>query len=147
MTQGDFVRIDNRLQIENRLEYVRRRLCDWNYDQAAVIRVERYVPHASDAQVALLHIWFRKMAEFFNKKLTEKLTEEKMKTLMKHKFLSSTELVGSTECYKVKSIKDLDVGEMQFFMDEVYNYATEYRCRLPIPEHSEYKKLRDKQNE
>lgn len=146
MTQGDFVRVDGKANIEQRLEFIRRRLYEWDYETPAVIRLEKYVSHSSDNQMRLVHVWFRKMTQFFNRKLAQKLTEEMMKDLMKHMFLSSTVIVGKTECYKVKSLKDLDMGEMQYFMDQVYNYATEYRCRLPIPEHSEYKQLRDVQN-
>ncbi|MGB2259716.1 MAG: hypothetical protein ACPH4D_01500 [Porticoccaceae bacterium] len=143
MTLGDTVVVHDKTQIEKILPYLVQRLEEWSYGKPCAIKLMPYIDKPTDNQMALVHVWFRDMAKYYSQKVP--VTEKKMKLLMKHKFLGVKESVGRTEMEFVRSLNDLDKGEMQYFMDQVYDWALEHGCSLKIPHDSEYMKLREAQ--
>ena len=71
------------------------------------------------------------------------------KIFLKNKFLGVANYSFRDTSFKgqVKSITKLSKGEMCFFMDQIYNLASEKNIHLPIPDDSEYLALKSKQDE
>jgi hypothetical protein len=108
------------------------------------------------SQNALVHVWFAEIAKAMKLKgftyvqdnQTLYLSEDDVKLMMKHKFLGVKDIVRGNLVIKDQLVQtsSLDKGEMTHFMDQVYHWAMEKRIYLPIPEHSAYKRNKDKQN-
>ena len=88
------------------------------------------------------------MSTQFVKKQPE-ATEEGCKWMMKHKFgPRKTIKVGSTVVKdQLVSLRDLDTGEMCYFLDQVLHWASERDLYLPMPKDNEYTELKRKQDE
>ena len=76
-------------------------------------------------------------------------TPEGCKWMMKHKFgPRKTIKVGSTVVKdQLVSLRDLDTGEMCYFLDQVLHWASERDLYLPMPKDNEYTELKRKQDE
>jgi hypothetical protein len=72
------------------------------------------------------------------------LTEEKMKTLVKYKFLGTSDLVVGKTIIKdqVRDSSSLDTGEMLEFMDKIQNWCLDLGVQLTCPEDSEFMTLK-----
>jgi hypothetical protein len=147
MTQGDYYLIKSLGELEKRLPAIIDRLGAWDYSTPCAVRLERFQGKATTSQIALAHIWFRAMSTQFIKKQPE-ATEEGCKWMMKHKFgPRKTIKVGSTEVKdQLVSLRDLDTGEMCYFLDQVLHWASERDLYLPMPKDNEYTTLKRQQN-
>jgi len=68
--------------------------------------------------------------------------------MMKSKFLGTQDIkVGQTELLnQVRSSSKLTKGEMVYFMDQVYEWASERDVFLSLPQYNEYTELKRKQD-
>jgi len=117
----------------------------WDFTHPLVLKPSKYTNPRSLSQNALLHVWFGTMAEHFSKKVDT--NAEQMKALMKYKFLGTEDVVvGKTIIEgQLRQTSRLTKGEMTQFMDQIHEWAADHGVNLPIPQDSEYMKLREYQ--
>lgn len=146
MSQGDFVQINNRSEIEKRLPFLLKRIEGWDYSSPLVLKMEPYKDPRSLSQNALLHVWCGQMSDHFIKKIPS-ATKDNMKMMMKQRFLGTYDInIGKTSIEgQVRSTTGLKKGEMVNFMDQVYHWARDNGVLLTVPEDSEYQRLKAKQ--
>ena len=147
MSQGDFVQINNKSEVERKLPFMLKRLEQWDYSTPLCIKFEPYADPRSLNQNALFHIWCKQMSEAFTSKVPD-VTPEGIKWMMKHKFLETQNIkVGQTVIKgQIQSTTKLKKGEMCFFMDQVYAWADEKGVILSLPQYNEYTELKRKQD-
>tara|TARA_R110000803_G_scaffold49613_3_gene103221 strand:+ start:2070 stop:2525 length:456 start_codon:yes stop_codon:yes gene_type:complete len=147
ITQGDYYLIKSLGDFEKRMPAIVDRLGNWDYSTPCTIKLEKFQGKKTLNQLALVHMWFRAMSITFIKKQPD-ATPEGCKWMMKHKFGPRKNIkVGSTEVKdQLVSLRDLDKGEMCYFMDQVLHWATERDLYLPMPDGNEYTTLKREQN-
>jgi len=147
MSQGDFVQINRKSEIEKRLPFLLKRIEGWDYSSPLVLKLEQYQNPRSLSQNALFHIWCREMAAIFSSKVPD-ASEDGMKFMMKSKFLGTHTIKIGKQTY-ADQIMPLpkNRGEMCYFMDQVYNWAAQKSVMLSLPQYSEYSALKRKQEE
>jgi len=102
----------------------------------------------SVSQNNLFWMWMTEMANYFASKGVENSTKDQMHDLMCHKFLGNiTVTVGKTEITRLKSLRDLDKGDMLHFMRQIDEWSADHGVLLTHPEDSEYQRLTEVQNE
>lgn len=95
------------------------------------------------------HMW----CDEFAKAQTERgktLDAKTAKLWFKHLFLGYEDIqMGSKRITgQLRSTKDLSMGEYYWFMERVWEYAaSDWQIFLTIPHDSQYRKLKDKQND
>lgn len=146
MTEGAFVKFNNKQEVEKRAKYLIDNMMDWDFSQPLAVKLEPYQNPRSLNQNALLHIWCREIAKGMEKKgfkVTEGDALEAWKLWLKRRFIgtdnfqiSKTEIKG-----QVKRSSDLNKGDMVHFMDQCYHWAREQGINLTIPKESEYAEL------
>lgn len=101
------------------------------------------------SQNSLFHLWMSTLSKSLIDKGRSDATPEFCKDLMKHTFLGykRVERVNAVTGEKqtidsLKHTSKTDVGEMTYFMDQVYAWCADKGIFLEIPEDSEYNKLR-----
>lgn len=141
--QGDYWIIRQGQDIDRVLSNVREWASGWDFSHPLVIQPRKYTNSRSLSQNALLHKWFQEMADYFSSRGAE-IDAEKAKSLMKLKFLGTEDIVINKTVIEgqLKQTSKLDKGEMQLFMDLVYNWAVDHGVTLSMPEDSEYMRLR-----
>jgi hypothetical protein len=94
------------------------------------------------SQNGLFHDWCGQAATRFGQ------SDEKMKILLKHKFLGYEDIkIGNTEIKpQLRHTSELDPGEMNHFMTQVEEWCSSNNCLLTIPADSQYMKLREAQS-
>lgn len=147
MSQGDFVQINNKSEIEKRLPFLLKRIEGWDYSSPLVLKMEKYQDPRSLSQNDLFHSWCGQMSEHFIKKIPT-ATKDNLKMMMKQRFLGTYDIqIGKTSIEgQVKSTASLRKGEMVNFMDQVYHWAVDNKVLLTVPEDSEYQRLKAKQD-
>lgn len=159
-----FVKVESKLKIDERLSTIKNILLAWDYDKPCKLEIKKYVDARSLSQNALMHMWFNQIynrftamgimvpiTEFHGDEIVivgeEPITVEDVKLMMKHKFLGVKDVVRGKLVIKdqLVSTSSLDTGEMTFFLDQVYDWAMDQSIYLPIPEHSVYKKYKERQ--
>jgi len=102
----------------------------------------------SVSQNNLFWMWMTEMANYFASKGVENSTKDQMHDLMCHKFLGHiTVTVGKTEITRLKSLRDLDKGDMLHFMRQIDEWSADHGLLLTHPEDSEYQRLTEEQNQ
>ena len=102
----------------------------------------------SVSQNNLFWMWTTEMANYFASKGVENSTKDQMHDLMCHKFLGNiTVTVGKTEITRLKSLRDLDKGDMLHFMRQIDEWSADHGVLLTHPEDSEYQRLTEVQNQ
>lgn len=146
MSQGEFVKISNVHEIEQRLPFIVKKIKEWDYSSPLCIKYSVYSEPRTVSQNKLFHLWCKQLSAAFIKKAPNS-TPENMKMILKFKFLGVEDLVIGKTIIKnqVKHSSDLDKGEMCFFLDQIYHWAVDLGVFLLIPEQSEYAKLKQKQ--
>lgn len=152
MTQGEYILFRNKQELEQRQKYLMEKLSDWDFNVPLAVKLLPYDPEnpRSISQNALFHKWCREIVKGMQKKgfsVTEGDPAEAWKMWLKKRFLgcddyriSKTQIQG-----QVKRTSNLSKGDMCFFMDQCYHWATEQGIRLTIPAESEYAELKTKQ--
>lgn len=141
---AEFWLIKSKDQVDERLKFLCQwLLTEWDWDSAVQLDVKRFIPRRSLSQNALFHVWCREMADHFSSKGAD-VTENKMKDLLKYKFLGTEDRVINTTVIpgQIRETSSLDKGEMMSFMDEVQSWALDHGVKLTCPIDSEYMKLR-----
>ena len=152
MSQGAFVRFNNRFEVEKRSKYLIDNMMDWDFTRPLVVKLEPYQDPRSLSQNALSHIWYREIAREMEKKghtVEHDKPELVWKIWLKKRFLGTdTYQIGKHEISEqVKSSSDLKKGEMAHYLDQVYHWAMDLGIKLSIPlecEYAEIKKLQEK---
>ena len=102
----------------------------------------------SISQNNLFWMWMTEMAEHFASKGVENSTKDQMHDLMCHKFLGNiTVTVGKTQITRLKSLRDLDKGDMLHFLRQIDEWSADHGLLLTHPEDSEYQRLIEEQNQ
>jgi hypothetical protein len=102
----------------------------------------------SVSQNNLFWMWMTEMANYFASRGVENSTKDQMHDLMCHKFLGNiTVTVGKTEITRLKSLRDLDKGDMLHFMRQIDEWSADHGVLLTHPEDSEYQRLTEVQNQ
>ena len=146
-----FVKVESKLKIDERLSTIKNILLAWDYDKPCKLEVKQYVDARSLSQNALMHMWFNQIYNRFSAMGImvgdEPITAEDVKLMMKHKFLGVKDVVRGKLVIKdqLVSTSSLNSGEMTYFLDQVYDWAMDKGIYLPIPEHRIYKKYRERQ--
>ena len=133
MSQGDFVKINDKSEVEKRLPFLLNRIESWDYSKPLCIKFEAYQNSRSLSQDAMAHVWYRQISEEMAKKghvVTHDKPEEVWKLWLKKRF---------------KSTKNLNKGEMAYFLDQVYHWASKQGVMLSVPHESEYAALQNQQ--
>lgn len=94
------------------------------------------------------HMWCAEFAKAQTAK-GKTLDRETAKLWFKHKFLGYEDVSMGTMKIKdqLRSTADLSMGEYYWFMEQVWEYAAqEFEIFLTIPNESQFKKNREKQN-
>ena len=146
MSQGDHVRINNRHEVETKLPFIMKRVDSWDYSIPLIIKFEKYEDPRTTGQLALFHIWCEELSQEFIAKVPD-ATKDGVKWMMKSMFLGKETIqVGkSTFPDQVKPLP-AKKGEMCYFMDQVYQWATEKNIYLSLPQPNEYTQLKRKQD-
>ena len=147
MSQGDNNKINNLAHAEKQIPYIIKRIKEWDYSAPLCFKLTPYKNPRTTSQNALFHAWCGQMSDHFIAKVPT-ATRENMKLMMKCQFLGTETIkIGKiTEIRnQVRKTRDLDVGEMVYFMDEVYHWGIDNGVLLSIPRESEYQKLKTKQ--
>lgn len=145
---AEFWMISNPKQITERLVFFENWLRDnWDWSYPVQFKVSRYQQKRSLSQNSLFHVWCREMSEHFLSKGAD-INEEKMKELLKYKFLGTEDrVIGKTIIpAQVRETSGLGRGEMMNFMDEVQSWALDHGVKLTCPIDSEYMKLKGEAN-
>lgn len=93
------------------------------------------------------HMWCEKFAQGLTA-LGRPATKPEVKLWMKHKFLGLCDVTYGDKVIRdqLRETSDLDSGEFYIFMERMWEYAaTDFGIFLPIPEDSEYKKIKAQQ--
>ena len=138
MSQGDFVKINSTMEVDEKVKHLHKRLSEWDYRDPCCIKVTAYRNPTSMDQVALFNMWCREIAEAM-KKRTPKADAEAWKVWLKRKFLGTdTYQVGKDIIEQVKPTPK-GKAEMCKFMSSVLVFANDkLNVRLGIPRNSEY---------
>ncbi len=150
MSQGDFVKINDKSEVEKRLPFLLNRIESWDYSKPLCIKFEAYQNSRSLSQDAMAHVWYRQISEEMAKKghvVTHDKPEEVWKLWLKKRFIGSYTVNIGKEVMsdQVKSTKNLNKGEMAYFLDQVYHWATKQGVMLSVPHESEYAALQNQQ--
>jgi hypothetical protein len=145
--QGMFWKIDNKKQLEERMENMKAWIHDnWDWSKPLCLKPEVYQNPRSLDQNALFHVWIRQMVKYFQTKMPE-LTEEEMKDVCKLRFLGTeTRKAGKiTLENQLRETSKLRKGEMYHFMEEVYQWCFGLGLQLDVPADSEFMRIRKSQ--
>ena len=145
MSQGDHVKIDNKRALEQKLPFLLKRIESWDYSTPLIVKLDPYESPRSLGQNALFHVWCREMSEIFVKKVPN-ATEQGMKFMMKKMFLGTHSVSIGKETYSDQVMPlPKHKGEMCYFMDQVYHWASQKDVMLSLPQYNEYSELKRKQ--
>lgn len=137
--------------IDEKLKFLRHKIEELNFPVECLIQT--WIAKRSLPQNALLHRWFRTIAEWCNEKgielkengVKKKWRDEDAKLLMKRAFLGTKQVEVNGKMYTSDvSTADLNVSEMFDFMVKVETWAIDKGISLHVPEGCEYEALRDK---
>tara|TARA_R110002167_G_scaffold80490_2_gene221290 strand:- start:635 stop:1099 length:465 start_codon:yes stop_codon:yes gene_type:complete len=150
-TQGDYVPIKSKADIEIKLPFILKRIENWDFTTPLVVKLEKYENPRSTSQNALSHMWYKQISVEMAKKghkVEYGKPEEVWKLFLKQRFLgvesySIGEKVNITD--QIKSTSKLTKGEMVHFLDNVYHWAESQKIILIIPADSEYAELLNQQ--
>tara|TARA_R110000822_G_scaffold33731_2_gene95933 strand:+ start:1335 stop:1778 length:444 start_codon:yes stop_codon:yes gene_type:complete len=147
MSQGDYVKIDSKIDAEKKIPFLLNRVENWDYSTPLFIQFNHYEDPRTIEQLALFHIWCRELSEEFISKVPE-ATDEGIKWMMKSMFLGKDTIkVGNTILPDQVRQLPKNKGEMCYFMDQVYKWASEREIYLSLPQPNEYTALKRKQEE
>lgn len=151
MTQGQYWKIDSAGQADRIIEHLKGWVQTWDYSVPLILKPEAYKNPRSISQNALMHIWFREIAEGLNRAgLTidgDPYTMDDAKLLMKWMHLGTEDIVKGKLVIKdqLRSTSKLNKGEAQHFMDQILEWASAKNITLSNPAGNEYAKLKEAQ--
>lgn len=99
-------------------------------------------------------MWCGEISEYLKRRGKSFATPEWVKSAMKHTYLGYEDVervdVVNGERVTVKELRrtsNLDTGAMNYFMSQVESWSANIGCLLTIPGDSEYKRIKEKQDE
>lgn len=144
-----FWKIDKPEQVEERLKHYGKWLLDnWDWKHPVKINTTKYTNPRSLSQNALLHVWCKDLSDYFTSR-NHPISPEEVKMLMKHLFLGyETILIGSTKIQEqLRKTSNLDRGELNHFLSQIQEWASDKGCYLSCDADSEYMKYKEAQRE
>jgi hypothetical protein len=146
MSQGVYVKINHRDEIQKRLPDLVDKFENWDYSSACVVKLTPYVNPRTTSQNALFHKWVADLSQWVITR-DPSYTKENVKLLLKQLFLGVEDVtIGKTVIKdQLRHTSNLDKGEMHHFMNQVYNWAFDLGLALTIPAQSEYRTLSNQQ--
>ena len=122
-------------------------------DKSFRITLKEWKGSRSLSQNSLCHKWYCVLSERFmpvNKSFTPAVVKE----MLKNNFLGyesvrifDLKTRSWRQEYRLKHTSKLDVGETKHYMDQIYYWSVDKGIFLPIPEDSEYMKLKQQEVE
>jgi len=142
MTQGQFIKIASKWDIDKRMPYIKQMIEDWDFSQPLCIKLTAYKNIRSLDQNSLSHIWYREIAKEMTKRgntIDHEKPELVWKVWLKKRFLGETTYkIGKETVTETIKTSQLNTAEMGHYLDQVYHWATNIGIMLSIPSHSEY---------
>ena len=135
-----FWKVDSPQKLTERLDYFKEWAIEhWNWEKPLTWEPKPYSEKRSLSANALMHCWFREMAEHFSQKGNH-LTEAQAKELMKYKFLGTEDkVIGQTVIPdQLRSTSNLTSGDMKQFLDQIQAWCADHGLNLSNPVDSEY---------
>lgn len=151
MTQGSYWKIDRRENVGRILSNLSLWAKDWDYSVPLVLKPEAYKNPRTLSQNALMHVWFRDMANALAnrgvKVEDDPITPDDVKLMLKDKFLGYADIIRGKLVIKdqLRSTSKLDKGELHFFMNQIEEWAMDHGIMLSSPAGNEYMKLKEAQ--
>lgn len=133
-------KVDNPDQLSERLGFFENYLrASWDWSTPVTWQVKPWTRKRSLNANALLHVWFREIANELSNR-GQYLSEERAKLLLCHKFLGTEDFVyGRTVIEsQVRHTSSLSPGEMKEFMDQLIAWCSDHDILLSHPTDSEY---------
>lgn len=144
MNQGQFIIVRAQEEIDQRLEYLRALLVEWDWSMPLSIKYGKYTAPRTLSQNALFHLWMSEGEKHFKRQGAD-VDADRLKTLLKYKMLGTVDIqVGSQTVPGVlRGTSKLDKSEMYDFMSRCEAWLLDMGVRLTIPADSEYGKMRE----
>lgn len=121
-------------------------------DKPHVIELKPHRRKRTLDQNALYWMWLTELSRYLQDKGRKFATKEWCHDAMKHSFLGykRQELVDVTTGevqvrQSLRSTRELNTGEMTFYLQQIEAWALGIGCPLPVPEDSEYMRLKREQ--
>lgn len=106
------------------------------------------------SQNNLSHMWYEEISKYLMRSGRSFATPDWVKASMKHTYLGYMDVervdVITGEVTTVRELvhtSSLDTGAMHYFMSQVEAWAASIGCLVTIPGDSEYKRIKEKQDE
>ena len=142
----DFIKIDSREQITERLTNLGERLgAFWNFDQhPLMVYYEAYKDPRTRSQNNLYWMWLEEMANYYSTR-EQQYDKEDMHDLMRYKFLGTEDkrLGNTTIPAQLVSTTKLRKIDMSEYMTKIEAWNTDNGLRVTIPAMNEYSKYRE----
>ena len=108
---------------------------------------EEFKPTRSLNQNALSHVWYREIAKYLKGKMTwddgTAFSEDDVKQMLKMKYLPTrSKILKGKEIHVPVDTSNLPAGDMYEYMERVQQWAMDKGLTLPVPEDSQYHKMR-----
>ena len=118
-----------------------------DYVKPMTIHFEEYKNTRSHNQNSLSHVWYRAIAKYLEGKMTwddgTPFTEDDVKQMLKWKYLpTKPTMLKGKEIHVPVDTSTLPSGEMYEFMERVNQWAIHKGLTLPVPEDSQFYKMR-----
>ena len=143
---GSFWLIRDKRQVKDRLATFQQFLEQtWDWSNPIAWKVTVYKDPRTVSQNALLHMWCEEMANQFAAGGAD-VDKESMKDLMKYRFLGTDDRVINNTVIpdQLRRTRDLDKGDMMFFLNQIQEWALDHGVKLTAPVNSEYMELRQR---
>jgi hypothetical protein len=149
-----FLKIDSKQHIDSRLNTLKSELENFNWNHSVEIVWRKYQPVRSLNQNDLAEKWYRVIAQWCNDNgigLTDPDTGEvtnmeqhHAKDMMKLYFIGGqTKVVANKEIVFYPETSKMKKGEFFNYMEKMLAWATDKGIALPVPEDSQFAKIRD----
>jgi len=142
MSQGIFIKIASKHEIEKRLPFIKQNIEAWDFSQPLCVTLSPYKNVRSLDQNSLSHIWYREIAKEMTKRgntIDHEKPELVWKVWLKKRYLGETTYkIGKEIVTETIKTSSLNTAEMGHYLDQVYHWATNVGIMLSIPSHSEY---------
>lgn len=133
-------KVDNPDQLSERLKFFENWVrASWDWSKPITWTVKAWSNRRSLNANALLHIWFREVADNLTAR-GNPISEERVKLLLCHKFLGTEdfEYGRTTIMGQVRHTSGLSPGEFKQLMDQIVAWASDHDILLSHPTDSEY---------
>jgi len=115
--------------------------------QDLTVEVRIYQKERTISQNSLYWMWLGEIAEKIQTEKGYFKADVWHEYFKKYKCPKKTKEMPAGKSIVTQSTKELDVGEMQFYMNQIYGWAINHGVFLSLPSNSQYVKMESKQND